>query len=162
MRMHAWAILLAVTAAYLSGCNRQQAETPYGQAEMAPVDHDHHHHEGPHGGHVVELTDDHSVHGEFVIDTTANVARFYVLGEDLQTPVEATAVTMHVEGQDGEEVELAFQPVGGGESASEFTIPLDQLPTHDIEQLHAHFHVTVEGEELHGDLSHDHDHHHDH
>ena len=50
------------------------------------------------GGHVVELSDDHTVHGEFIVDSEAKVARFYILGEDLKTPVEATAVTMHAEG----------------------------------------------------------------
>ena len=107
------------------------------------------------------LSEDHSVHGEFVVDAEAKLARFYVLGEDLKTPVEATAVTMHAEGENGEEKEVTFEPAGG-EKAGEFTVALDQLPSSDIEQLFGHFHVTVNGEELHGDLAHDHDHAHEH
>lgn len=159
MRMYGWVFGLVVTAGYVVGCNNQQATTPYADAEQAPADHDdHHHHEGPHGGHVIELTDDHSVHGEFVVDAEGKVARLYLLGEDLKTPVEATAVTFHAESETGEEVEVAMQPTGGTGSASEFTAALDQLPSSDIEQLFGHFHVTVGDKELSGDLAHDHDH----
>ena len=163
MRMYGWVFGLAVTAGYVVGCNSQQDATPYGEAEQAEASHDEHehHHEGTHGGHVVELSDDHSVHGEFVVDAEAKVARFYVTGEDLKTPVEATAVTMHAEGENGEEAEIAFEPATP-EKASEFTVALDQLPSSDIEQLHGHFHVTVNGEELAGDLAHDHGHEHEH
>jgi hypothetical protein len=165
MRMYGWVFGLVVAAGYVVGCSSQQGGTPYSEAEQAPAAHDEHehHHEGPHGGHVVELGEDHSVHGEFVIDTEGKVARFYLLGEDLKTPVEATAVSMHAEGQNGEEQEVTFEAAGGGEKASEFTVPLDQLPSSDIEQIHGHFHVSAaDGKELSGDLAHDHDHEHEH
>lgn len=159
MRMYGWVFGLAVTAGYVVGCNSQQGGTPYGEAEQAPASHDEHeHHEGTHGGHVVELSKDHTVHGEFVVDAEGKVARFYVTGEDLKTPVEATAVAMHVEGDNGEEQTVEFEPAGGGDKGSEFTAELDKLPTSDVEQLHGHFHVTVDGKELSGDLAHDHDH----
>ena len=94
MRIYGWVFGLVVVAGYVVGCSSEQGGTPYGEADQAPAAEEHeHHHEGPNGGHVVELSDDHSVHGEFVIDTTAKVARFYLLGEDLKTPVEGTAVT---------------------------------------------------------------------
>ncbi len=164
MRMYGWVFGLVVTAGYVVGCNSEQGATPYAEAEKAEAAHDEHehHHEGAHGGHVIELSDDHKVHGEFVIDAAAKVGRFYVTGEDLKTPVEATAVMIHTEGDGGEEMEVPLEAVGGGEKASEFTIALDKLPSSDIEQLHGHFHVTVGGEELSGDLSHDHDHAHEH
>ena len=163
MRMYGWVFSLAIAAGYVVGCNNQQSATPYAEADPAPEDHEHeHHHEGPHGGHVVELGSDHSVHGEFVIDADAKLARFYLLGADLETPVEATAVTFHAEGDSGEEQEVALEPAGGGEAASEFTAPLDQLPSSDIEQLFGHFHVTVGGEELEGSLEHEHEHEHEH
>ena len=163
MRMYGWVFGLAVTAGYVVGCNNQQATTPYADAEVAPADHDEHehHHEGPHGGHIVELAGDHSVHGEFVLDTEGKVARLYLYGEDLKTPVQATAVTFHAEGDNGEEQEVTMEPAGGAESASEFTASIDQLPSGDIEQLFGHFHVTVDGKELSGDLAHDHDHDHE-
>ena len=164
MRMHVWVFGLAVTAGYVVGCNSEQATTPYAEAEPAAADHDdaHEHHEGPHGGHVVELGGDHSVHGEFVIDTDAKLAHLYLYGEDLKTPVEATSVMFHTEGDNGEEQEVAMEPAGGGEKASDFTISLDQLPSSDVEQLFGHFHVTVDGKELSGDFAHDHDHEHEH
>lgn len=163
MRIYGWVFGLVVIAGYVVGCSSEQGGTPYGEAEQAPAAEEHeHHHEGPNGGHVVELSDDHTVHGEFIVDSEAKVARFYILGEDLKTPVEATAVTMHAEGGEGEEAELTFEPAGGGEKASEFTLALDQLPSSDIEQLFGHFHVTVDGKELAGDLTHDHDHDHGH
>lgn len=163
MRMHVWVFGLAVTAGYVVGCNNQQATTPYADAEKAPADHDEHaHHEGPHGGHIVELGGDHSVHGEFVVDADAKLARLYLFGEDLKTPVEATSVVFHAEGEQGEEQEVTMEAAGGAEKASEFTAALDQLPSSDIEQLSGHLHVTVDGKELAGDLTHDHDHEHEH
>jgi hypothetical protein len=164
MRMYGWVFGLVVAAGYVVGCNSQQGATPYNEAGKAPAtdDHEHEHHEGPHGGHVVEFGDDHKVHGEFVIDNEAKVARLYLLGEDLKTPVEATSVEMHEDGANGEEVEIPFEPAGGGDKASEFTAPLDKLPSSDVEQLHGHFHATVNGQELAGDLSHDHEHGHEH
>lgn len=163
MRISGWLFGLVVIAGYVVGCGSEQGGTPYGEAEQAPPAEEHeHHHEGPHGGHVVELDDDHSVHGEFVIDTEGKVARFYLLGEDLETPVEGTAVVLHSEGGEGEEAEIVFEPAGGGEKASEFTVALEQLPSSDAEQIFGHFHVTADGKELSGDLAHDHDHAHEH
>lgn len=159
MRTYGWVVGVAAAAGFAAGCNNQPAATPYAESEAnAHDEHDHAHEHGPHGGHVVELADDHSTHGEFVVDEAGKVAKFYVLGGDLKTPVEATAVTMHAETAEGGENEVAFTPVGGGEKASEFTAPLDQFPTADVEKMHGHFHVTVAGKELNGDLSHDHDH----
>lgn len=164
MRMYVWVFGLAVTAGYVVGCSNQEATTPYSEADEAAAGHDEHehHHEGPHGGHIVELATDHSVHGEFIVDSEGQVAKFFLYGEDLKTPVEASAVTFHAEGENGEEVEVAMQPAGGGEKASEFTAPLAELPSSDIEQLFGHFHVTVDGEEIGGSLEHDHDHDHEH
>ena len=165
MRTYAWILGFAALSGFVAGCNGQQAGTPYADAEQgvaADEEGQDHHHEGPHGGHVVELAEDHSIHGEFVVDSAANVARFYVLGADLKSTIEATEVVFHAETADGGEAEVKMTPAGGGEKGSEFTAPLDGLPSKDIEQLHGHFHVTVEGKELAGDLTHDHDHDHDH
>lgn len=149
----------ALTAA-LVGCNNQNDAKPYADADKAPAEHAHHH-EGPHGGHVIELTDDHTIHGEFVIDKEAKLAVFYLLGEDLKTPVEGTAVTMHATTADGD-TEIEFQPADGKEKASKFTIALDKLPSSDIESLEAHFHVTAaDGKSLAGGLAHDHGHEHE-
>ena len=148
--------------AALVGCNKQEDATPYADAEEAQAGGGEHAHEhGPHDGHIVELTEDGSVHGEFVIDEAAKVATFYVLGEDLKTPVKASAVSMHATTADGEAT-VEFEPAGGGETASEFTVALDQLPSSDIEAISGHFHVTADGKELAGELAHDHAHDHEH
>ena len=162
MRSFGWVLGVAAAAGFAAGCNSQQGGTPYAQsAGGTHEEHGEHEHEhGPHGGHVVELSEDHKTHGEFAIDEAGKVAKFYVLGEDLKTPVEATAVNFHAETADGGEKEVAFTPVGGGDKGSEFTAPIDQLPSADIEQLKGHFHVTVAGQELSGDLTHDHGHEH--
>ena len=163
MRKYGWLAASALLVGALIGCNQEGDAVPYADADQAPAGHEEHvhAHEGPHGGHVVELTEDHSVHGEFVIDEEAKLARFYLLGEDLETPIEGTAVSMHATTEAGE-AEVTFEPAGGAESASEFTLPLDQLPSTDIEALEGHFHVTADGQELSGDLAHDHGHDHDH
>ena len=168
MRTYAWILSFAALTGFMAGCNTGTDGKPYSETEKNAADDEHageHAHEhGAHGGHVIELANDHSVHGEFVIDDAARIARFYLTGPDLKTPVEASSVMFHPDGVEGAKAtsEIALTSVGGKAMASEFEISVDSLPSPDIEKLAGHFHAKVGDKELTGNLTHDHDHDHDH
>ena len=143
--------------------------TPYTEADKNTDDHghSHEHHEGPHGGHVIELTDDHSAHLEVTFAKADRAITIYVLGKDLDTPlpVKVDEIEFELEGEDDSEVELELtpQPLEGEAegTASVFVVAGDKVPAaiDDIEKLHGHVHVTIDGKELLGELEHDHDEH---
>ncbi|MEM1061652.1 MAG: hypothetical protein AAGJ97_04900, partial [Planctomycetota bacterium] len=138
----------------------------YGASEADAPDDEmaHSHASGPNGGHIIEFADDHSIHGEFVLNETG--ATLYLTGSDMSTPVVAEEVVFdfEVEAADGseEEIDVVLAAVDGKEGV--YSAPADGLPTTDIEEAHGHFHITVAGEHYDGDLSHGHDGHdgHDH
>lgn len=160
--------LLALTL--FVGCPAQEDGVKYSDAEANTDthghDHDHGHHDGPHGGHVIELTDDHTVHAELTFDKAGPKITVYILGEDVETPlpVAIDAVHLDLEGDGDEEIEVALTPAPlEGEAdgtSSVFVAEGDQVPAgiDDIEKIHGHLHVTVDGNELEGDIEHDHDH----
>ncbi len=141
---------------------------PYGNAPKNTDTHGHdhdHHHEGPHGGHVIELTADHSFHGELTFAAEGRKITVYILGGDLETavPVDLDAVELHLEVADGEaELKLTAAPQAGDPEgkASVFVAEGDAVPASidDIEKIHGHLHVTIDGKALSGDIVHDHDH----
>jgi hypothetical protein len=153
------------------GCPSDKADDakPYGDAPINTDTHGHHHdhhHEGPHGGHVIELTDDHSVHLEVTFNKDDRSITLYVLGEDLKTPipVKVDEIQFELDAEDGSEIDLALtpQPLDGESegTSSVFVVSGELVPAtiDDIEKLHGHVHITVDGKELFGELDHDHDH----
>ena len=129
-----------------------------------PLDH-HHHDHGPHGGHILEFG---KWHGEVVMgdDRTVTV---YILGGDAETAAplaDATAVLhLHVGGEETE-VPLTASPQEGDpeNQTSRFVASADVIPESidDIEKLHGEVVLTVAGETVTGEITHDHDHDHDH
>lgn len=160
-----------------AGCKSEEAPQNYGDAPPNTDthghdhDHDHAHEHGPHGGHVIELASDHSFHGEVTFTAEGRKITIYILGSDLETavPVDLDAVVFEIEGEkEGEEIALPLTaaPLEGepeGKS-SVFVVEGDKVPAaiDDIEKLHGHVHVTIDGKEYEGAISHDHDHDHDH
>ncbi|QDT36796.1 hypothetical protein Pan189_11590 [Stratiformator vulcanicus] len=173
MRFTHWMLPLSLVAlvGFAVGCGEQGDYQEYSEVEEGAHsdehDHDHDHaHEGAHGGHIIEFSDDHSLHGEFVVDKEAGMAMLYLTGSDLKEPKMATEVMfdLETENAEGEEEEQEFEmeaiePNDGGE-ASTFSLALETLPTDDIEAMHGHFHIMAGGESYDGDLTHDHDHDH--
>jgi len=162
-------LLATLVLALFAGCPAQESEVQeYSEADQNEDHHGHdheHHHEGPHGGHVIELTDDHSAHLEVTMGDDRTIT-LYVLGEDLETaiPVKIGDVLFELEGEDDSELELELSPMPAeGEPegmSSVFYVSADKVPADikDIEGLHAHVHITIDGEEYEGALEHDHDH----
>ncbi len=122
----------------------------------------HSHEHGPHDGHVLELASDHSVHGELCLDEGGKSMTFYVLGSDLKTPLPAESIKFEVD-TDDDEVELAStaNPLEGEEEGkcSRFTVDSSSLgELKDLESVHAHVHVMIDGKEFEGALEHNHGH----
>ena len=118
---------------------------------------------GPHGGQILELTADHSVHGElvFAADDPAR-GRFYVLGGDLKTPVSVDRVALFFDDPEtGEETNVEADEVSGENGDSEWSFPLNLVPGDDAE-LAGEIKVTVGENEMEGSFGHDHDEHADH
>lgn len=169
LRITIHTFLSAMVLALFAGCPAQDAEyQEYSDAEQNEDhghDHDHAHHEGPHGGHVIELTDDHSAHLEVTMGEDRTIT-LYVLGEDVETaiPVAVGDVLFELEGEGDEEIELELTPMPAeGEpegTSSVFVVKAENVPesVKDIEGLHGHVHITIDGKEYEGELEHDHDH----
>lgn len=167
MRAFEWLTLFAVSCAvpFAAGCTAQPATESYADVEEGAPDDEaaHSHATGPNGGHIIEFAEDHSIHGEFVV--ADGVAKLFLTGSDMSTPVEASEAVFDIESEDenGEEVETEIPLVATGE-AGVYASAEGALPTGDVEEMHGHLHIVVAGESYDGDLSHGHDDHegHDH
>lgn len=127
--------------------------------------HDHHHDEGPHGGHILEFG---AYHGEVTMGEDRAVT-LYVLGDDAETavPVTATSATLKLE-HDGEvasiTLEAAPQEGEADGASSRYVAAGESIPegVADIEGLVGSIELVV-GDETHtAKISHDHHHGHDH
>ena len=151
---------------------------PENDADMAIVADDHddehvhaeadHAHFGPHDGAIIELTADHSIHGELVAESPDDPARgrFYLLGPDLATPVTASGVEMSFEDPaGGDDVNLRLDPVGEpGADSAEWSFLRDRLPNGGEGELVGTVVVQIDGEDYEEEFEIDHDEHagHDH
>lgn len=177
------AFLALAVPVSLAGCGDGGDYTDYDSA--APGDttaahdhdhdhgHDHHDHpeHGPHGGHLIEL-DEHEHHAELVYDAKTKMVTVYMFGHDFDEPlpIEAQDLTLTLLINDEPHpLTLPAVPQEGeaeGKS-SRFQADLTEeqaVVTHvkDAEDLHGTLTVTIEGEELTGEITHDHGHDHDH
>lgn len=169
LRITMHTFLSALVLALFTGCPAQDSEyQEYSDAEQNEDhghDHDHGHHEGPHGGHIIELTDDHSAHLEVTMGGDRTIT-LYVLGADLETPLPVAVgdILFELEGEGDEELELELTPMpADGEAegtASVFVVKAESVPEaiDDLEKLHGHVHITIDGKEYEGELEHDHGH----
>lgn len=162
-------LTLSLAATVLIGCG-DTTDTYESYDKAATSDgshggHSHAHEEGPHHGHILELASDHSVHGELCLDEGGKSLTFYVLGGDLKTPKLAESIEFEVEdGDDETELTSTANPLEGEEDGkcSRFTIDSSSLgEMKDLESLHAHVHVIIDGQEYEGALEHDHEHGHE-
>lgn len=157
---------LALVATVFIGCGDGESSTYQSYEKAAESDgshggHSHAHEAGPHGGHIIELASDHSVHGEVCLDEGGKSLTFYVLGGDLKTPKVAESIEFEVEeGDEEKELPSTPKPLDGEEGgASCFSIDSSSLgELKDLEHLHAHVHVIIGGQEYEGAVSHDHAH----
>lgn len=153
----------------LSGCGDGGGYAPVTEEAVQVAEaHKHeehgHHHEAPHGGHLIELGD-HLFNAEVVLDAEAGKLMVYVLDAHAENAVavEQEQIEFAVEG--GDSISLAADPQEGEADgrASRFTASGDQVASiGDIEQLRGSVTVEINGESYTGALEHDHDDHDDH
>jgi hypothetical protein len=156
-------VLVATFGLVLLGCGRP-APPPAGHA------HHDHGHEGPHGGHIIELGSAHH-HAELTHDEETHRVGIYILdGRAAQlAPIEAQSVTI-IASVDGEssQYELPAVPQPGDPEGRASYFELESEPLHAIvageaeaETTHARLSLTIEGQRYVGLIETDpHDHHH--
>ena len=146
------------------GCSSDEGQT-YDAADPMNHDDEHVHAEadhadiGPHGGEIIELTADHRLHGELVMDADDPArGRFYLLGGDLKTPVKAERIALFLDDHEsGEETNIEAAEVGGDGNADAmaWSFRLGLVPGDD-EHVSGEVKVVVDGEEYEGTFGDDH------
>lgn len=156
------------SVALLAGCPGPQgnvktatdADVAEAETVMAEEEAHGHHHEAPHGGHLIELGD-HEYNLEVVFPDADGNLSLYVLGAHAEEAVAVALsdVEFEIDTED-DEIEVELTAVGETDGkASHFTAPAASLGgAEDVEDLEAHAHVTIDGTEYTGALDHDHDH----
>jgi hypothetical protein len=165
-----WITLTACSLMTAVGCNSEPEYTDYTLApegEHTHEGHDHHAHEGAHGGHVIEFDAAHAHHAELVFDEASRDIKLYFYGAEIGNAHPAEGLVIELEEGD-EEVELnaVAAPLEGEteETASCYVVAGADVPEgiKSAADLHGHFHVTLDGQDFKGDLSKHEDHDHGH
>jgi len=165
-----WFSLTACSLIAIAGCTSEPEYTDYALApegEQTHDDHDHHSHEGAHGGHVIEFDAAHAHHAELVFDEASRDITLYFYGAEIGEAHPAEGLTVELEESDGEvELDVEAAPLEGEteEAASCYVVAGANVPE-DIksaDDLHGHFHVTLDGQDYKGDLTNHEDHDHEH
>lgn len=162
-----FASCLAIAASLLlTGCGGEQEEEfkPL-ENQPAQVEMEHHHHdEGPHGGHIIDLGD-HEYRAELTMDEQSRQVTVYLLEHDTDDPVaiEDESITLNLRARDQPtQVTLSAAPQEGEAEgkASRFQAPGDQIPQQikDIEELEGELAVKIGEKSYTGEIEHDHDH----
>ncbi len=161
------------SAALMGGCQPSAEEyAPVTGKQVETVAEDIHVHVAPHGGHLIEVGS-HQFNVEVLFDAATKDLTLYVLDAHAENPLPVAKADLLFElehGTDEEVIDLTPVPQSGDPEgkASKFTASGNEhlKEVADIEGLHAHVHLTVDGKEYEGELSHGdeagHEHDHDH
>lgn len=160
---------LALLTTVLIGCGDpageveevQTADVDAANAEAAASEH---HHTAPHGGHLIPLGE-HEYNIELVFSAEPHELHAYVLGGHAEKPIglELESFDFDQEDEEGNEVEITLtaNPQEGDEDglASRYTAKGDAIPAgiKDLEDLHGHVHIGIDGKQYTGDIHHDED-----
>jgi len=132
--------------------------------------HDHHGHGdhaaqhaagGPHGGHIIELSHDHSYHAELTDDHSTDTVTVYVLDKDLkETKIDQSSVTLVLTADGKTE---SFELAGDGSMFSASSTAMLELL--EADGAKGKLRVNIDGKAMSGSFTHhehDDDHGHDH
>lgn len=160
---------LALLTTVLIGCGDpdgdvsevQTADVEAAHAEAAASGHQH---KAPHGGHLIPLGD-HEYNIEMVFSAEPRELHAYVLGGHAEKTIalELESFDFDQEDEEGNEVEIVLKanPQEGDKegTASRYTATGDAIPASikDLEDLHGHVHIGIDGKQYTGDLHHDED-----
>ena len=154
--------ILLLSLLVLVGCSSQSAPS------TAEVDHDEHAHEsgGPHGGTILELGE---YHGELVHDDATGTVTVYVLDGAVaeNVPVDAKEAVINITREGlGKQFTLSASPMEGepeGWSSRFVSSDAELAKELDNPGVAAVFVVSINGQQHHGMIEHQHDDHdHDH
>ena len=155
--------------AFLLGCQTEPAaDTPAAVAEAPPdtvEEHDHEHaHEGPHGGHLIELGRNHEYHAELVEDHDAETVTVYILDKETEPlAVEAENITLNLTAG-GQPQSFQFVPAEVAEGKASSFVASDAALFQALEtnpEATGRLQVTIAGVPYTGEFSHE-EHEHDH
>jgi hypothetical protein len=155
-------VILAM--AVISGCGDKRPESRLKSSASKTDHHDDHAHEGPHGGHIIELGDE-EYHAELVHDDKTNTATVYVLDSSAKkaAPIAAEDVTINltIDGK-AQQFKLAAKPLDGEQGKSSRFEASDEalMKALDAEGAKGRLNLTSEGKTYSGEIEHhDHDDH---
>ena len=158
---------LALLTTVLIGCGDpedevsevQESDVHAAKDEAAASEHVH---TAPHGGHLIPLGD-HEYNIEMVFTAEPRELHAYVLGGHAEKVVQLDLESFDFdqETDEGElEITLTANPQNGDKDgmASRYTAKGEAIPGEikDIEDLHGHVHIEIDGKKYTGDLEHDH------
>ena len=158
---------LALLTTVLIGCGDPDGEVSEVQESDVHAANDdaassEHVHTAPHGGHLIPLGD-HEYNIEMVFTAESRELHAYVLGGHAEKVVQLDLESFDFdqETDEGElEITLTANPQEGDEDgkASRYTAKGEAIPEgiKDIEDLHGHVHIEIDGKQYTGDLEHDH------
>jgi hypothetical protein len=150
----------ALSAFLLSGCGVQESVTH--QTSIQGDAHDHGH-EGPHGGHLVELGNE-DYHAEVVHDDKNGTVSVYVLDGTAKNPVaiDAADVNINVTHEDGaEQFKLVAAPDASdpqGKSSCFRSRDANLAADLDSHGHQAHLVLSIDGKQYRGTIEHHHHH----
>jgi len=160
-----WMSLTLCSCLAISGCN--SSEDGAVSYEDAPLSEKHEHdhaHEGAHDGLVIEFDAAHAYHAELVFNEESRDITLYFYGAEIGEAHPAEGLVVELE-KDGEELHLdvTASPLDGEteETASRFIVAGADVPEYvkSGDDLHGHFHVTLNGTDFRGSFGEDdHDH----
>ncbi|MBC8290992.1 MAG: hypothetical protein H8E37_11820 [Planctomycetes bacterium] len=160
---------LGLLATVLIGCGDpdadvtevQESDVHDAQGEAAASEHVH---KAPHDGHLIPLGD-HEYNIEMVFTAESRELHAYVLGGHAEKVVQLDLESFDFDQEDEEgnevEITLTANPQEGDKDgmASRYTAMGEAIPEDikDLEDLHGHVHIEIDGKQYTGDLDHDHE-----
>jgi hypothetical protein len=115
-------------------------------------------HDGPHGGHVIELGRNHKFHAELVEDHESRTVRVFVLdGEMQELPIQATTLVLNLTTGDKTTTFDLASANPGGLSAEFLTTEAALMDALHAEGAVAKLRVAIQGATYVGTLDHGHD-----
>lgn len=158
-----WMFLTLCSCLPVFGCD--SSDNGAVSYEDAPLSEKHEHghgHDGAHDGLVIEFDPTHAHHAELVFDEESRDITLYFYGAEIGEAHPAEGLVFELEeGDDELHLDVTASPLEGEETASRFVVAGADVPDYvkSGDDLHGHFHVTLDGTDHRGSFGEDdHDH----
>ena len=158
-----WMFLTLCSCLAVFGCD--SSDNGAVSYEDAPLSEKHEHghaHDGVHGGLIIEFDPTHAHHAELVFDEESRDITLYFYGAEIGEGHPAEDLVFELEeGDDELHLDVTGSPLEGEETASRFVVAGADVPDYvkSGDDLHGHFHVTLDGTDYRGSFGEDdHDH----